>query len=91
VPVTSGGHLRLARARTPAGTPADGVVSGGRFIPLGAFAALDGVTIADLLARGRFLQPGDLIEAAIGQLGQQRNRCVAERVPESRLGGRRAA
>ena len=49
MPVTPGGHLRLARARTPAGTPAEGVVSGGRFIPLGAFAALDGVTIADLL------------------------------------------
>ncbi len=28
-------------------------------------------------ARGRFLRPGDLIEAAIGPLGQQRNRCVA--------------
>jgi hypothetical protein len=28
-------------------------------------------------ARGRFLQAGDLIEASIGDLGQQRNRCVA--------------
>jgi len=34
-------------------------------------------------ARGRFLQPGDLIEAAIGDLGQQRNRCVAEQAPGS--------
>jgi 2,4-diketo-3-deoxy-L-fuconate hydrolase len=49
VPVTPGGQLRLARALTPEGTAADGVVSGGRFIPLGAFASLDGVTIADLL------------------------------------------
>jgi len=49
VPVAPGGPLRLARARTPSGAPADGVVSGGRFIPLAAFASLDGVTIADLL------------------------------------------
>ncbi|HUY51432.1 MAG TPA: fumarylacetoacetate hydrolase family protein [Streptosporangiaceae bacterium] len=35
-------------------------------------------------ARGRFLQPGDVIEATIGDLGQQRNRCVAEQVPDSR-------
>ena len=42
-------------------------------------------------ARGRFLQPGDLIEAAIGDIGQQRNRCVAERVAPAGPGGRRAA
>ncbi|MGI8449665.1 MAG: fumarylacetoacetate hydrolase family protein, partial [Streptosporangiaceae bacterium] len=52
-------------------------------------------------ARGRYLQPGDLIEAAIGDLGQQRNRCVAEQAPGSgkpgsgepgsEEGGRRAA
>ncbi len=42
-------------------------------------------------ARGRFLQPGDLIEAAIGDLGQQRNRCVTGQAPGSGLGGRRAA
>jgi 2-keto-4-pentenoate hydratase/2-oxohepta-3-ene-1,7-dioic acid hydratase in catechol pathway len=42
-------------------------------------------------ARGRFLQPGDLIEAAIGDIGQQRNRCVAERVAPAGQGGRRAA
>jgi 2,4-didehydro-3-deoxy-L-rhamnonate hydrolase len=47
-------------------------------------------------ARGRFLQPGDLIEAAIGGLGQQRNRCVAEQEPRSgkpgaEAGGHRAA
>ncbi len=49
MPVTPGGQLRLARALTPEGTAADGVVSGGHFIPLGAFASLGGVTIADLL------------------------------------------
>jgi 2-keto-4-pentenoate hydratase/2-oxohepta-3-ene-1,7-dioic acid hydratase in catechol pathway len=42
-------------------------------------------------ARGRFLRPGDLIEAAIGGLGQQRNRCVAGQAPRSGAGGRRAA
>ncbi|HEY8045953.1 MAG TPA: fumarylacetoacetate hydrolase family protein [Streptosporangiaceae bacterium] len=42
-------------------------------------------------ARGRFLQPGDLIEAAIGDIGQQRNRCVAERAAPAGPGGRRAA
>jgi 2-keto-4-pentenoate hydratase/2-oxohepta-3-ene-1,7-dioic acid hydratase in catechol pathway len=42
-------------------------------------------------ARGRFLQPGDVIEAAIGDLGHQRNRCVAEQASHSGGGGRRAA
>ena len=42
-------------------------------------------------ARGRFLQPGDVIEAAIGDLGQQRNRCVAEQAPPAGIGGHRAA
>jgi 2,4-didehydro-3-deoxy-L-rhamnonate hydrolase len=42
-------------------------------------------------ARGRFLRPGDVIEAAIGDLGQQRNRCVAERAPRSGIGAHRAA
>ncbi len=42
-------RLRFARALTPAGTTADGVVHAGRFTPLGAFAALGRTTIADLL------------------------------------------
>ena len=29
-------------------------------------------------ARGRFLRPGDVMTATIGELGEQRNRCVAE-------------
>jgi 2-keto-4-pentenoate hydratase/2-oxohepta-3-ene-1,7-dioic acid hydratase in catechol pathway len=41
--------LRFARALTPAGAPAEGVVSGGRFIPLDAFTSLDGATLTDLL------------------------------------------
>lgn len=37
-------------------------------------------------AHGRFLQPGDVIEATIGELGQQRNQCVAEVTPRAREG-----
>jgi hypothetical protein len=44
-----GRPLRFARALTPAGAPAEGVVSGGQFIPLDAFASLDGATLTDLL------------------------------------------
>ena len=50
MPVTPPGRpLRFARALTPAGAPAEGVVSGGQFIPLDAFASLDGATLTDLL------------------------------------------
>ena len=50
MPVTPPGHpLRFARALTPAGAPAEVVVSGGRFIPLDAFASLDGAALTDLL------------------------------------------
>ena len=43
VPVTPPGHpLRFARALTPAGAPAEVVISGGQFIPLDTFGSLTG-------------------------------------------------
>jgi len=40
-------------------------------------------------ARGRFLRPGDVMTATIGELGEQRNRCVAEHRRSPAASGRR--